>query len=140
MALPASTTRAERRPKIVMMGADHARLTRLAEAAANRMPDVSDYLQTELERAKIVRRGPVPEKLVTMGSTLTFRDELRGRTERVTLVFPEDADIAEKRISIMTPIGAALIGLTEGQSITWPSRTGEIHRLQVLSVEDQPVT
>ena len=64
--------------------------------------------------------------------------KLRNRVERVTLVFPEDADIAEKRISIMTPIGAALIGLTEGQSITWPSRTGEIHRLQVLSVEDQP--
>ena len=73
-----------------------------------------------------------------MGSTLTFRDEQRGRTERVTLVFPEDANIEEKRISIMTPVGAALIGLSEGQSITWPSRTGEIHRLQVLSVEDAP--
>ncbi len=86
-----------------MTEADHVRLTRLAEAAASRMPEVSDYLSAELERAKIVRRGHVPAKLVTMGSTLTFRDELRGRTERVTLVFPEDANIAEKRISIMTP-------------------------------------
>lgn len=132
------SARAQRHPKIVMTEADHVRLTRLAEAAAIRMPEVSDYLLTELERAKIVRRGQTPAKLITMGSTLTFRDEQRGRTERVTLVFPEDANIEEKRISIMTPIGAALIGLTEGQSITWPSRTGEIHQLQVLSVEDQP--
>ena len=129
------TPREQRRPKIVMTEADHARLVRLAEAAAARMPEVAEYLSTELERARIVRRGQVPAKLVTMGSTLTFRDEQRGRDERVTLVFPEDADIAEKRISIMTPIGAALIGLSEGQSITWPSRTGEIHRLLVVSVE-----
>jgi regulator of nucleoside diphosphate kinase len=138
MTIPASDNRNERRPKIVMTEADHVRLTRLAEAAASRMPEVSDYLSAELDRAKIVRRGQVPAKLVTMGSTLTFRDEQRGRTERVTLVFPEDANIEEKRISIMTPVGAALIGLTEGQSITWPSRTGEIHRLQVLSVEEAP--
>ncbi|MDF2813800.1 MAG: nucleoside diphosphate kinase regulator [Microvirga sp.] len=131
-----SATRTPRRPKIVMMEADHVRLTRLAAAAASRMPEVSDYLSVELERAKIVRRGQVPAKLVTMGSTLTFRDEQRGRTERVTLVFPEDANIEEKRISVLTPIGAALIGLTEGQSITWPNRTGEIHCLQVLSVEE----
>lgn len=134
MTVPARTPR---RPKIVMLEGDHVRLSRLAEAAATRMPDVSDYLSTELERAKIVRRGQAPAKLIVMGSTLTFHDELRGRTERVTLVFPEDANIEQKRISVLTPVGAALIGLTEGQSITWPNRTGEIHRLHVLSVEDE---
>lgn len=138
MSDSAVISRSPSRPRIVMIEADHVRLTRLADAAVSRMPEVSDYLSVELERAKIIRRGPAPAKLVTMGTTLTFRDDRRGRDERVTLVFPEDANIEEKRISVMTPVGAALIGLTEGQSITWPSRTGEIHRLHVVSVEDTP--
>lgn len=125
-----------RKPKIVLTEEDYARLSRLADAAADRMPEVADYLATELDRAKIVPSSRVPSKLVTMGATLTFRDEQTGRTERVTLVFPEEANIAEKRISVMTPIGAALIGLSEGQSISWPTRTGEIHRLEILSVEE----
>ncbi|MBF9232160.1 nucleoside diphosphate kinase regulator [Microvirga alba] len=125
-----------RKPKIVLTEADYARLSRLADAAADRMPEVADYLAAELDRAKIVPSARIPAKLVTMGTTLTFRDEQTGRTERVTLVFPEEANIAEKRISVMTPIGAALIGLSEGQSITWPTRSGEIHRLLVVSVED----
>ncbi|NIX76999.1 nucleoside diphosphate kinase regulator [Microvirga terricola] len=125
-----------RKPKIVLTEDDYARLSRLADAATERMPEVADYLATELDRAKIVPSSRIPSKLVTMGTTLTFRDEQTGRTERVTLVFPEEANIAEKRISVMTPIGAALIGLSEGQSISWPTRTGEIHRLEVLSVEE----
>lgn len=131
-------TVANRKPKIVLTEADHARLSRLADAAAQRMPEVADYLSAELDRAKIVQEDRKPPKLVTMGTTLTFRDEQTGRTERVTLVFPEDADIAEKRISVMTPIGAALIGLTEGQSITWPTRSGRVHRLSVVTVEENP--
>ena len=54
---------------------------------------------------------------------------------RVTLVFPGEADIAQGKISILTPIGAALIGLSAGQSIDWTARDGRIHRLKVESVE-----
>ena len=127
-----------RKPKIVLTEADYARLSRLADAAAHRMPEVAEYLAAELDRAKIVQDGRKPPKLVTMGTTLTFRDEQSGKVERVTLVFPEEADIAEKRISVMTPIGAALIGLSEGQSITWPTRTGQLHCLSIVSVEEAP--
>lgn len=133
-SLPKTVT--NRKPKIVLTDADHARLSRLADAAAERMPEVANYLSNELDRAKIVQADRKPSKLVTMGTTLTFHDEQTGRTERVTLVFPEEADIAQKRISVMTPIGAALIGLSEGQSITWPTRTGRVHRLSVVSVEE----
>src|SRR5690606_5271222 len=110
-------------------------LSRLAEAGADRMPEVSDYLFAELDRARVLKGSKIPDNLVVMGSKVTFRDASRGRDEEVTLVWPEHADIGKRRISVMTPIGAALIGLTEGQSITWPSRSGETHLLEVLRVE-----
>ncbi|WP_112663565.1 nucleoside diphosphate kinase regulator [Microvirga flavescens] len=135
--LPAKSRSQSKKPPIKINRMDHERLLKLAEVAAGRMPEVSDYLLNELERARIIADGSKIPSLVAMGSTVTFRDEQTGRTERVTLVFPEQANIDEKRISILTPIGAALIGLSEGQSITWPTRTGEEHRLHVIAVEEQ---
>jgi regulator of nucleoside diphosphate kinase len=68
-----------------------------------------------------------------MGSTVLFRSD-DGQHRRVTLVFPGEADISRDRISILTPIGIALIGLSEGQSITWVTRDGRERGLTVLSV------
>jgi regulator of nucleoside diphosphate kinase len=68
-----------------------------------------------------------------MGSTATYRKDT-GQEQEVTLVYPVDADIAAGRISIMTPIGTALIGLRVGQSITWRDRAGKRHMLTVLAV------
>ena len=68
-----------------------------------------------------------------MGSETTFEDD-SGRVQRVTLDYPRDADISEGKISVLTPIGAALIGLKVGQTITWETRTGEIKRLTVREV------
>ena len=69
-----------------------------------------------------------------MGSTLRFTSD-GGEDRRVTLVFPGEADIAEGKISILTPIGVALIGLSAGQSIDWTARDGRTHRLTVETVE-----
>jgi regulator of nucleoside diphosphate kinase len=69
-----------------------------------------------------------------MGSTVEFRPD-GGQPRRVTLVFPGDADISEGKISILTPVGTALIGLAPGQSIAWTARDGRRHRLTVLKVE-----
>lgn len=68
-----------------------------------------------------------------MGSTLRFTSDL-GEDRQVTLVFPGEADIAEGKVSVTTPIGAALIGLSAGQSIDWTARDGRVHRLTVESV------
>ena len=73
-----------------------------------------------------------------MGSTVTFQPD-SGRKRRVTLVFPVEEDIAKSKVSVMTPIGAALIGLTEGQSIQWSARDGRRHELTVLVVDRPPV-
>lgn len=130
----APETKRQRKPAITLTHSDHERLSRLAEAYAARNPDVADVLLAELDRARVVDDGRVGADVVRMGSTLRFTSDLR-EDKRVTLVFPGEADIAEGKISILTPIGAALIGLSAGQSIDWSARDGRIHRLTIESVE-----
>ncbi len=127
-------TKTGRLPTIVLNEEDHERLTGLATAALTRTPDVAEELLTELERAKVVTAKRLPATAVRMGSTVTYKANSAERT--VTLVYPGDADIAAGRISIMTPIGAALIGLSEGQSINWTARDGRTNELEIVSVQN----
>mgnify|MGYP000852555351 CR=1 FL=1 len=121
------------KPDIVINESDHARLSRLAEGLLERLPEVAGELLAEVERAKIVAPEALPRNVVAMGSTVEFATE-EGKTRRVTLVYPDQADIAKERISVLTPIGAALIGLGEGQSIMWTTRDGRTRELRVLRV------
>lgn len=122
------------RPSLVIGDIDHRNLSALAVAMENRMPDVSEALLDELDRAKLVPQRKVPANVVRMGSTVCFRTSSAGERQ-VTLVLPGEADIDAGRISIMTPIGAALIGLSPGQSITWTSRDGRQQELTIVSVD-----
>jgi regulator of nucleoside diphosphate kinase len=126
-----------RPPRIVVSKADHDRLTDLATAALDRVPETAQELLDEMERAEVVGAPAVPANVVGMGSTVTFQSD-GGRKRRVTLVFPIAEDIAESRVSVLTPIGTALIGLSEGQSIEWSARDGRRHQLTVLAVERPP--
>ena len=121
-------------PPIVLTTDDHARLSSLAEAAADSAPDVYDYLSEELDRATLVRPEAIAPTVVTMNARVTFRDETTGQTRTVTLVYPNEADLAAGKVSVLTPIGAALIGVAEGQSIRWYTRQGEAKNLTVLDV------
>lgn len=121
------------KPSIVMGETDHQRLNKLALAAAERFPEISDGLLLELERARVVSDTSVPGDAVRMGSTVEYETDT-GDRRTVTLVFPKDADISEGKISILTPIGTALVGLSVGQSIMWTARNGRLHRLSVISV------
>jgi regulator of nucleoside diphosphate kinase len=122
------------KPKIVIGDVDHERLTSLATGALDRMPEMADVLLSELERAKVVKARSVPADVIQMGSTIEYRSD-DGQQREVTLVFPGEADIAEGKVSILTPIGTALIGLSQGQSIDWTARDGRRHRLTILSVK-----
>ena len=122
------------KPKIVISDVDEKRLSGLAAAVADRMPELSDELLTELERAKIVKHKAMPDGVIRMGSDLDY-DAGDGQTRQVTLVYPGEADIAQGKISILTPIGTALIGLSAGQSIDWTARDGRVHRLTVETVQ-----
>jgi regulator of nucleoside diphosphate kinase len=120
-------------PNIIVSETDHERLISLADAAEERTPDVALVLQSEMARARVVPAKALPGHVVQMGSTVEFRSDT-GPQRRLTLVFPGEADLAEGRISILTPIGAVLIGLSPGQSIAWTARDGRRHRLTVLTV------
>ncbi|MCF3933757.1 nucleoside diphosphate kinase regulator [Acuticoccus sp. M5D2P5] len=122
-------------PHITLTARDYEQLAVLARAAANRIPDVSAILTEELERADIVADGR-PEQNVYMGATVVFQDDTVGKVQTVSLVYPAEADIAQGKISILTPIGAALIGVRVGDSITWETRAGAERRLTVLEVRE----
>jgi regulator of nucleoside diphosphate kinase len=121
------------RPEIVIRAADEDRLTELAHSLLDSRPELGQQLLGELARARLASGDALPGNSVQMGSTLTY--EADGRRREVTLVYPTDADIDAGRISVATPIGTALLGLAEGQSIDWTARDGRRHRLTVLTVE-----
>ncbi|MCA2009728.1 nucleoside diphosphate kinase regulator [Tritonibacter mobilis] len=126
-----------RRPRVVIGDDSLARLEALAEGAIQRNPDLADRLLGEIGRARIVAEAKVPQNVVAIGRAVTYRDETTGQDKTVIPVYPEEADIARGRISILTPIGVALIGLAEGASLYWDTRDGERRVLTVLDVAHQ---
>ncbi|MBN9074093.1 MAG: nucleoside diphosphate kinase regulator [Rhizobiales bacterium] len=129
-----SATAKHRKPVITIGETEHEKLTRLAEAAGERIAQVADELLAELDRSHVVKDGKLPADVVRMGSTFRYVTDA-GDDRTVTLVYPGEADIAAGKISILTPSGVALIGLSPGQSIDWEARDGRRHRLTVQSVE-----
>lgn len=117
------------RPPIRMIDVEAEKITDLALSVERRMPAVSALLLREAERARLHSAASIPADVITMGSSVEFLDDNGADPRTVTLVYPSEADISEGRISILTPVGAALIGLRSGQSILWPDR-----RLTVLDV------
>lgn len=131
------TNTAAARPQIHMLEEEAERLADLALGVESRSPQVSELLLRETSRAKLHGAGSFPSDVVAMGSLVEFLDEGTGARRKVQLVYPLEADIAAGRISILTPVGAGLLGLREGQSILWPDREGHERRLVIVSVEQQ---
>ena len=127
------------KPSITLTASDHERLSSLVRAAMNNMPDVASGLADAINRAHVIAEGRHPIDVVSMGSEVKFRDDTNGKIQKLFLVYPDQADISQDKISVLTPIGTALIGLRVGSSISWETRTGELKRLTVLEVhEAQP--
>ncbi len=122
------------RPSIILSETDADRLSALAVRAEKQSPVVAGLLLDEIARARIVPDRKLPPTAVAIGSTVEFIDEARDARRTVSLVLPADADIAAGRISVLTPIGAGLIGLSIGQTILWPDRDGHERRLRILEV------
>jgi regulator of nucleoside diphosphate kinase len=120
-------------PSIAMSPADHERLGELARVAEQQFPAAA-FLAQEVERAEILGTGRPLRGLVQMGSRVRYRDDVTEQERVVELVYPAEADISAGRISVLTPVGAALIGLSVGQSIAWRSPTGDLRSLTVLEV------
>lgn len=124
-----------RHPKIVISADDLAHIEALAEGAMQRNPALADRLLDEIGRARIAPSGKMPKSVVAIGSRVTYRDEGTGQVKSVTLVYPEEADIMRQRVSVMTPIGVALLGLAEGAAFYWDTRDNQRRMLTVIRVE-----
>ena len=119
---------------------DLERLQKLVEEASYTDLRGRDYLarlQMELVRAQVVRPEAVPEGVITMNSTAVLLDMSTQQEETYTLVFPEDADATRGRISILAPVGMAMIGNQVGDTFEWSVPDG-IRRLQVKEILYQP--
>lgn len=127
------------RPAIVISSLDLDRLERLLESAEHGKQPGAEALREEIERADVVRPQDMPADVVTMNSTLECIDELSHDTHQLTLVYPERADRDQGRISVLAPVGTALLGLRVGQGIDWPATGGgKPLRLKVLAIRYQP--
>ncbi len=118
-------------PPISVTTADFDRLRPLSQSPA----PAAVFLARELDRARLIEPAAAPDQLVTMNARVRYRDDVTGHVRAVTLVYPADADIDAGRLSVLTPVGAALIGLSAGQSIEWESPSGGVRSLTVLEVE-----
>jgi regulator of nucleoside diphosphate kinase len=125
-------------PPITLTRPDCERLEQLARASMGHFPKTATYLAREVSRANVVDSNDPDRNFVSMGSTVSYRDDSTGMVRRVTVVYPHEADLAAHRISVLTPIGAALIGLSPNQSIEWLSPAGERRSLTVLEVGGLP--
>ena len=135
-----TSTKASRRPPIHMIDTEADALTDLAMAARGRLPQVCDLLLDEIARATVHPVERIAANVVTMHATVRFLDEASGKEYLYELTYPRDADIASGRISILTPVGAGLIGLREGQSILWPDRDGHERVLKIVEVcQPEPI-
>lgn len=122
------------RPPVHMIDIEAERIADLAVGIAERLPQVSALLLEETGRATVYSAIDIPPDVVVMHAIVEFSDEASGQSRIVQLVYPRDADIDAGRISILTPVGAGLIGLREGQSIFWPDRDGNERRLSIVKV------
>ncbi|WDQ99950.1 nucleoside diphosphate kinase regulator [Devosia sp. J2-20] len=126
------------RPQITVCERDHRQLMGLAEAGSAALASAAESLLVEMERARVVPDAKLPADSVRMGSRVRYVTE-RDEERAVTLVYPVDADIAAGKVSVLTPVGAALIGMRAGKSISWTARDGRTNVLTVTAVE-QPQT
>ncbi len=98
-----------RKPSITILSTDHGALTKIANGLMDTRPVLAEALIGELERARVVRASSVPERSVQMGSVVDYTTA-DGKARRVKLVYPAEADIAEGRISVLTPVGTGIAG------------------------------
>lgn len=114
---------------LILSDKDYARLSSLTHHV---------LLRDELGRAIVVSADKVPNDVVRMHSRVIYLDKSSGLQREIELCFPEEADLKSGKISVISPVGSALIGLKVGQEIDWPFPNGESRQLQVVDVINNP--
>ena len=122
------------RPVIHMIDHESDAIEAFAMAMESRNPKVAEMLYEELGRAILHSAEDMPDNIVTMNCKVEFVDETSGLRRTVKLVYPKDADIENDHLSILTPMGAGLIGMVAGETIAWPDRSGTERMLRIVEV------
>ena len=125
------------KPSIVLSRLDLDRIEALLERMSPTQVAQYDALRAELDRADVVEPSAIPADVVTMNSVVTFKDEDSSDELTISLVYPTGAG-APGTVSILAPVGSALLGLRVGQQIEWPTPDGRKRTLRVLEIEYQP--
>ena len=125
-------------PPILLSNQDLERLERLLDTVSPEHAPGLDALRRELDRAEVVEPDALPSDVITMNSTARFVEVASGREFELTLVYPDDSHMTHGTVSVLAPVGSALLGLSVGQSIEWPLPGGRKMMLRVLEVLYQP--
>jgi regulator of nucleoside diphosphate kinase len=126
------------KPKIIISSLDAIRLEKLLESLPDSAFPGKDNLEAELARAEVVDPKEIPSTVVTMNSTVKFRIESTSKDFYLTLVYPKDVDGQGGTISILAPVGSALLGLSQGDEIEWPKPGGGVLQVCIEKVTYQP--
>jgi regulator of nucleoside diphosphate kinase len=121
----------EKSNMLIISERDYQRLLPLVEKYET---SAASMLDDELGRAEIVRDAEFPDDVVAMNSSVTFIDLDTDEALTISLVYPANSDVEQMKISILSPVGSALIGLRVGGRIDWPLPNGKIRHLQVTAV------
>jgi regulator of nucleoside diphosphate kinase len=126
------------RPEITISSLDQDRLYTLIESLPANSFAGKDELEAELGRANVVDPTEIPPTIVTMNSTVKFTVESTKNEFELTLVYPKDVDSSGKTISILAPVGSALLGLSQGDEIEWPKPGGGLLKVKITEIVYQP--
>lgn len=126
------------KPRIVLSSLDAERLENLMDSLTDAVFPGKKNLEEELVRADVVDPRDIPATVVTMNSTVRFKVEPLADEFLLTLVYPKDSDAANGKISILTPVGSALLGLSQGDQIEWPKPDGGLLNVRIEEITYQP--
>jgi regulator of nucleoside diphosphate kinase len=128
----------EKKPEITLSRIDAERLERMLDSLVGRSFPGRLELEDEIARAHVVEPAQVPPTVVTMNSSVRFKVESSDTEFSLTLVYPAEADGSNDKISILAPVGSALLGLKEGDEIAWPAPGGGTIDVKIIEVTYQP--
>lgn len=127
-------------PSLLIPYVDYDTLHRVASCVREQGPRSAPaaFLAAELDRADVVMSEVLPRNVVTMHARVEYRNDVTDQVGRLTLVYPDEDRWNEGCVSVLSPLGAAVLGLSEGQSIRWRTPSGGARGVTVLRVLFQP--
>jgi regulator of nucleoside diphosphate kinase len=128
----------DKKPEITLSRLDAERLEQMLDSLDGKSFPGRSELEEEIARANVVEPAQVPPTVVTMNSSVRFKVESSDTEFSLALVYPRDADGSNDQISILAPVGSALLGLAEGDEITWPAPGGGMMVVKIIEVTYQP--